>query len=143
MNTVIQEAIKVIEGRLLALNKTPQTQVVVGAIGGFNYCKAMLEEKLEEENQRILLERFKLQLVENKVVTEELLAEMKSKTYHNGDEIKIGDQPLYGMIIYEEEDKSRHLQMIILNLNQIDLYEIDDKHNIKDTRLPIIKLKMK
>ena len=86
-------------------------------------------------------EKFKQQLEENKTVTEESIANYsKNKTYHNGDEMKVGDKPLFGMLLHVDgEDKQ--LELIMLNENQIDLYEIDDRYAITDTRIPLIKLK--
>ena len=48
-------------------------------------------------------EKFKRQLETNKVVTEESLLEMKNKTYYNGDEVKVGDKILFGMVIGEDD----------------------------------------
>ena len=86
-------------------------------------------------------EKFKQQLEDNKLVTEEILEQMKNKTYYNGDEVKVGDKPLFGMTLHEDENKHLSLTLIALNENQIDLYETDDRHRIADTKLPIIKLK--
>ena len=86
-------------------------------------------------------EKFKQQLEENKMVTEESITNYsKNKTYHNGDEMKVGDKPLFGMLLHVDgEDKQ--LELIMLNENQIDLYETDDRYAIPDTRMPLIKLK--
>jgi co-chaperonin GroES (HSP10) len=86
-------------------------------------------------------EKFKRQLETNKVVTEESLLEMKNKTYHNGDEVKVGDKILFGMIEGEDESGNVNLTMIMLNENQIDLYELNERRQQLDTFLPIIKLK--
>ena len=86
-------------------------------------------------------EKFKRQLESNKIVTEESLLEMKSKTYHNGDEVKVGDKILFGMIEGQDDDGNVNLTMIMLNENQIDLYELDERRQQSDTFLPIIKLK--
>jgi hypothetical protein len=85
-------------------------------------------------------EKFKAQLDENKTVTEESLALSKNKTYHNGDEVKVGDKPLFGMILDIDDKDNKTLTLIMLNESQIDLYEIDNRHSIADTRIPIIKL---
>lgn len=86
-------------------------------------------------------EKFKRQLESNKIVTEESLLEMKSKTYHNGDEVRVGDKILFGMIEGQDESGNVNLTMIMLNENQIDLYELDERRQQSDTFLPIIKLK--
>ena len=65
---------------------------------------------------------------------------MKTKTYYNGDEVKVGDKILFGMVIGEDESGNINLTMIVLNENQIDLYELDERHP-SDTFLPTIKLK--
>ena len=86
-------------------------------------------------------EKFAQQLQENKTVTEESLAMMSNKTYHNGDTVIVGDKPLFGMMLESDEEENKNLTLIMLNENQIDLYETDDRHVIADTFIPIIKLK--
>ena len=87
-------------------------------------------------------EKFKRQLEENKTVTEESIANYsKNKTYHNGDEMKVGDKPLFGMILDIDENDNRSLTMVMLCEEQLYLYEPDERHVIADTYLPIIKLK--
>lgn len=86
-------------------------------------------------------EKFTQQLQENKTVTEESLALSKNKTYHNGDEVKVGDKPLFGMVLEIDEEDNKQISLIMLNESQIDLYETDDRHVIADTFIPIIKLK--
>ena len=86
-------------------------------------------------------ELFKQQIEENKIVTEESLLEMKNKTYHNGDEVKVGDKPLFAMTIDEDVEGNINLTMRMLNENQIDLYEPDESRGIHNTRIPTVKLK--
>lgn len=85
-------------------------------------------------------EKFKSQLENNKIVTEELLLEMKNKTYHNGDDVKVGDKILFGMTMSENNDGSIDMTLITLNENQIDLYEPDERHQ-GTTHIPVIKKK--
>lgn len=86
-------------------------------------------------------ERFKAQLEENRVVTEDSLFTMKNKTYHNGDEVKIGDKILFGMTLDEDENHNMNLTMVIINENQLDLYEPDERHQVNGNFVPVIKLK--
>jgi hypothetical protein len=86
-------------------------------------------------------EKFAQQLQKNKTVTEESLVLSKNKTYHNGDEVKVGDKPLFGMMLEIDEEDNKQISLIMLNENQIDLYETDDRHVNADTFVPIIKLK--
>ena len=87
-------------------------------------------------------EKFKQQLEENKMVTEESIANYsKNKTYHNGVELKVGDQPLFGAILEIDEEDNKQISLIMLKESQIDLYETDDRYVIADTFIPIIKLK--
>jgi hypothetical protein len=86
-------------------------------------------------------EKFKRQLENNKIVTEESLLEMKSKTYHNGDEVRVGDKILFGMVLEENINGTIDMHMIMLNENQIDLYELDERRQQLDTFLPTIKLR--
>ena len=88
-----------------------------------------------------MLEKFKAQLENNKIVTEESLLEMKNKTYHNGDEVKVGDKILFGMVIEENADGTSDKHMIMLNENQIDLYE-EHQRQLASTYLPVIKIKL-
>jgi hypothetical protein len=86
-------------------------------------------------------EKFKQQLEDNKFVTEESLSQMKNKIYHNGDEVKVGDKPLFGMTLDIDENENKQLALIMLNENQIDLYESDDRDTRDVARIPTIKLK--
>jgi hypothetical protein len=86
-------------------------------------------------------EKFAKQLQDNNIVTEESLAKMNNKKYHNGDEVKVGDKPLFGMVLEIDEDDNKQISLIMLNEGQIDLYETDDRHVNVDTFVPIIKLK--
>lgn len=88
-----------------------------------------------------MLEKFKAQLEENRVVTEDTLFTMKNKTYHNGDDIKVGDKLLFGMTLDEDESGNKSLTMIIINENQLDLYEPDERHQVNGNFVPVIKLK--
>jgi hypothetical protein len=103
--------------------------------GGVHYN---FNATLKTNNMR---EKFTQQLQENKTVTEESLALSKNKTYHNGDEVKVGDKPLFGMVLEIDEEDNKQISLIMLNESQIDLYETDDRHIIADTYIPIIKLK--
>lgn len=103
--------------------------------GGVHYN---FNATLKTNNMR---EKFEQQLQKNKTVTEEWLAISKNKTYHNGDEVKVGDKPLFGMMLEIVEEENLNLTLIMLNENQIDLYETDDRHINADTFVPIIKLK--
>jgi hypothetical protein len=85
-------------------------------------------------------EKFKEQLEKNKIVTEESLLEMKSKTYHNGDAIKVGDKILFGMVIEKNATGPTDVHMIMINENQIDLYEPDERQ-VGTAFIPAIKLK--
>lgn len=108
-----------------------------------------------------MLEQFKVQLENNKVVTEESLLEMKNKTYHNGDDVKVGDKILFAMTMEIVEDgsdaegvystpmvgwpedevktKTMNLTLIKINENQLDLYELDRIQG--GNNIPMIKLK--
>ncbi len=107
-------------------------------------------------------ELFKRQLEENNLVTEEMLKNIKIKTYKNGNEIKIGDKVLYALLtdMSEEQIKAKtyfsdipmerkeepheiSLELITLNENQFDLYTYDNRLQDKTNKksLPIIRLK--
>ena len=45
------------------------------------------------------------------------------------------------MMLEIVEEENLNLTLIMLNENQIDLYETDDRHKNADTFVPIIKLK--
>ena len=88
-------------------------------------------------------EKFEKQLQDNNTVTEESLAMMTNKTYHNGENVKVGDKILFGMNVegVAGVDENVHITMIMLCENQLDLYESDDRFYTAETNLPIIKLK--
>jgi hypothetical protein len=86
-------------------------------------------------------ERFKQQLEDNKIVTIESLEAMTNKTYHNGDAVIVGDKPLFGMTLDIDENENKQLALIMLNENQIDLYESDDRDTRDVAHIPMIKLK--
>jgi len=109
-------------------------------------------------------ELFKKQLESSNIITEEILEKLKSKTYQNGDNIKVGDKVLYALLtdiaegdikpnpllespipIDRDEPASQtiSLVLIILNENHLDLYTYDDsfQNKVSEKALPIIRLK--
>lgn len=88
---------------------------------------------------------FKKQLKDNNIVTDEILENLKIKTYKNGNDIKVGDKILYAFLsnLSIEEIKSINyfselpmkkdniskytLELITLNENHFDLYKYDEK----------------
>jgi hypothetical protein len=105
---------------------------------------------------------FKKQLGENSAVTEQVLKNIKIKTYKNGEEIKVGDKVLYALLtdmvegeikpidwsvdVPMERDNFPHeikLELITLNEFQFDLYTYDNRFQDTITKdgLPIIRLK--
>lgn len=91
----------------------------------------------------MMYEKFKTQLEISEVVTEEILLRMTNKTYHNGDEVKIGDKTLYGLIVNRIDVGNIDVDMVMLNENHLDLYELDNTpYEVKFPQsLPLIKLK--
>lgn len=87
-------------------------------------------------------ELFKQQLEENKRVTEEYLGEMQNKTYHNGEQVKVGDQPLFAMNVEPLKDSVK-LNLIMLSEEHFDEYEINDeyKERFNSLVIPVISVK--
>ena len=86
-------------------------------------------------------EKFNAQLENNKNVTEESLTLMTNKTYYNGDEVKVGDKPLFGAMLEIDEQDNKQISLIMLCEDQIDLYETDDRDTRDVAHIPMIKLK--
>jgi len=87
---------------------------------------------------------FKAQLIHNKVVTEEILNELNIKKYFNGDDVLIGDQILYAMLVGEPIERENDLPEIsinLINLNERHFNLVEPYPRAHDTDLlPIIQL---
>jgi len=107
-------------------------------------------------------ELFKRQLEENNLVTEEMLKNIKIKTYKNCNEIKIGDKVLYALLtdMSEEQIKAKtyfsdipmerkeepheiSLELITLNENQFDLYTYDNRLQDKTNKKSLLIIRLK
>jgi hypothetical protein len=87
-------------------------------------------------------EEIDLQLVDNKVLSYEILSQLKDKGYYSGRSKQIGDTVLFGMIREEEEDGEVVMKLITFHEEEIgSLYEEDIRfYNQKKTnKLPHIK----
>lgn len=101
---------------------------------------------LEKSNYEMDLNKlFELQLATNLTITEEILGRFLIKTYFNGDDIKIGEKVLFGMIfddVIELEDGSAELPIKLEAINErhFDLFNVYRRGD-KQTAIPSIKLK--
>lgn len=83
---------------------------------------------------------FKQQLETNKMVTEQILSELKSKKYHSSKNIEIGDTVLYAMLNKGiVSDGVLGIELITLNEKEFSLYCIDERAN-DGKGVPAIKL---
>jgi len=88
------------------------------------------------DNMKTLNDAFKTQLIdEPNIVTIDSLEKLKNKKYYNGDEIRIGDKLLFGLL----EEEVSLLRLISLTERQFDQYEVS-KHDslVNSTSLPRI-----
>lgn len=92
----------------------------------------------------IMKELFEKQLSRHNPLTEEVLGNLKDKTYFNGEEKKVGEIVLLAFLvgdIIESNDKYPELTLKLITLNErhLDLFEYNDRHT--GTDIPAIKLK--
>jgi len=88
-------------------------------------------------------EEIELQLRDNKVLSYEILSQLKDKTYFSGRDKQIGDTVLFGMLMEQEGEEEQHIRLITFHEEEIGvLYEEDEKfyhRNNKTNKLPSIK----
>jgi hypothetical protein len=87
-------------------------------------------------------EEVELQLRDNKVLSYEILSQLKDKNYFSGRSKEVGDTVLFGMFSEEVNEKEVSITLITFHEEEIGvLYEQDLLHynNAKTSKLPIIK----
>jgi hypothetical protein len=87
-------------------------------------------------------EEIDLQLRDNKMLSYEILSQLKDKTYFSGRSKQIGDSVLFGMIQEEDEEGEVVMKLITFHEEEVNsLYEEDSRfYNQKKTnKLPHIK----
>jgi hypothetical protein len=87
-------------------------------------------------------EEIDLQLRDNKMLSYEILSQLKDKTYFSGRSKQIGDSVLFGMIREEDEDGEIVMKLITFHEEEVDtLYEEDSRFykQKKTNKLPHIK----
>lgn len=87
-------------------------------------------------------EEIDLQSRDNKMLSYEILSQLKDKTYFSGRSKEIGDSVLFGMIQEEDEDGEVVMKLITFHEEEVNsLYEEDSRfYNQKKTnKLPHIK----
>ncbi len=87
-------------------------------------------------------EEIDLQLKDNKVLSYEILSQLKDKGYFSGRSKQVGDTVLFGMIREEEEDGGVVMKLITFHEEEVgSLYEEDDRfyNRNKTNKLPHIK----
>jgi len=87
---------------------------------------------------------FKKQLDESKPLDENIIKNLKIRTYFNNEEKLIGEVVLYAMLIgdvIEKEGNIPELQLNFITLNErhFDLFEYDKRY--QNSEIPVIKLK--
>ncbi len=87
-------------------------------------------------------EEIDLQLKDNKVLSYEILSQLKDKGYFSGRSKQVGDTVLFGMIREEEEDGTSVIKIVTFHEEEIGtLYEEDSTFYNKNrvNKLPNIK----
>ena len=87
-------------------------------------------------------EEIDLQSRDNKMLSYEILSQLKDKTYFSGRSKQIGDSVLFGMIQEEDEEGEVVMKLITFHEEEVNsLYEEDSRfYNQKKTnKLPHIK----
>jgi len=87
---------------------------------------------------------FEKQLNGNQPLTEEVLQNLKLKTYFNNEKKQVGDVVLIGILMSDIIEKDNEypelpLEIITLNERHFNLFEYDKRHQGSD--LPTFKLK--
>jgi hypothetical protein len=100
---------------------------------------------LEKSNHKMDLNKlFEVQMRENFPVTEEILGKFSSKTYFNGEDIKIGEKVLFSMIVgdvIELEEGSAELPIKFGTINEKHFDLFIPYCSYSKTDIPSIKLK--
>jgi hypothetical protein len=87
-------------------------------------------------------EEIDLQLKDNKVLSYEILSQLKEKNYFSGRGKQIGDTVLFGMLKEEDEDGELHVRLVTFHEEEIGtVYEEDSffYNKTKANKLPNIK----
>jgi hypothetical protein len=87
-------------------------------------------------------EEIDLQSRDNKMLSYEILSQLKDKTYFSGRSKEIGDSVLFGMIQEEDEDGEVVMKLITFHEEEVNsLYEEDSRFykQKKTNKLPHIK----
>lgn len=87
-------------------------------------------------------EEIELQLKDNKMLSYEIITQLKNKEYSSGKPKEIGDTVLFGMVNEEVSDGNFELKMITFHEEELGvLYEEDSSFygTMKTHKLPMIK----
>lgn len=89
---------------------------------------------------------IKPQMDKNPVVTEEILNRMQHKQYHSGDDIKVGDHLLFGLLKGDtlkpsDEHKQTRIELTLISFKPEELdtiYMIEDNNYHPESILPYL-----
>jgi hypothetical protein len=87
-------------------------------------------------------EKIDLQLKDNKILSYEILSQLKNKGYFSGRSKQIGDTVLFGMLKDQDEDGTSVLRIVTFHEEEIGtLYEEDSTfyNRNKENKFPHIK----
>ncbi len=87
-------------------------------------------------------EEIEIQSRDNKVLSYEILSQLKDKNYFSGRSKQVGDTVLFGMLKEEDEDGELHIRLVTFHEEEIGtLYEEDSifYKRPKENKLPNIK----
>ena len=88
-------------------------------------------------------EEIDLQLKDNKVLSYEILSQLKDKGYFSGRSKQIGDTVLFGMLKDEDEDGTSVIRIVTFHEEEIGTLYEEDKifyNRNKTNKLPNIKI---
>lgn len=84
---------------------------------------------------------FREQLLQTEKITKEDITKLNTKTYYNGDEVKVGDRLLFAFLVIESsESEEQELKLITLSDKHTDNFVFYSKRETRGT-IPTVLLK--
>ena len=85
---------------------------------------------------------FAEQIANNRILTQDDLDRLNTKQYFNGDDIQVGDKPLFALFNRNNQKVDENISVLNLNMGMLkeshfSLIEIESAHS----KVPIVKIK--